>query len=36
MDWKVPTSPKYINIVGIPPIIVKVAVRKVQQLSQQI
>jgi len=36
VDRKVPTPPKDVNVVCIPPVVVKVAVGKVEQLSQQV
>jgi hypothetical protein len=36
MHRQVPTPPKDVNIVCIPPIVVEVAISKVKQLSQEI
>jgi len=36
VNWHVPGPPEGINIIGIPPITVKVSIGKVQELSHRI
>ncbi|KAI4500377.1 hypothetical protein M0802_004339 [Mischocyttarus mexicanus] len=33
MYWHVPTSPKYVDIVRVPPITVKISIGEVQQFT---